>query len=130
MGFRHGPAQVTLYTEVAQLLTPEHRQTIDHLLQVAEGEHRSSLFHFKQYPASPGTRPSGAPRIAMSSLALELNTIDWSGIRPEHIQQLAQLARHYHVWSLRRFKEKKYALVACFLLETQKHAFSSGCGHA
>ena len=122
-------SQLGLFANVTRRLTPEHRQAIDGLLQVAEGQSRSSLFHFKQYPG----KPTAADMVLHLSycqelLAFNLHLIDWSQVRPEHIHSLSELARRYDVWTPRRFKEKKYALVACLLLETQKTLLDQAVG--
>jgi TnpA family transposase len=122
-------SQVDVYATVTRILSPEHRQAIDTLLQVAEGQHRSTLFQLKQYPNQPTTADMVAHLARCHELlALKVDELNWDDVRPEHIRQLAELGRRYDVWTLRRFKEKKYALVACLLLETQKTLLDQAVG--
>jgi hypothetical protein len=114
-------AQASVFDTITQLLTTGHRDAIDRLLMLAEGERRSTLYHLKQYPAEPTTAEI-CERLAQCHelLGLKLHEADWGKVRLEHVRQLAELAQRHDVWALRRFKEKRYPLVACLLLETQK----------
>jgi TnpA family transposase len=95
---------------------------IDRLLEVSDPERRSPLHHLKQSP--PQARPSAILTYlerAEFLQALGLSVLDFGGVRPEVLASLAELARRYDVKEIRRFVNvKRYAMVACFLAETQK----------
>ncbi|MBV8530933.1 MAG: hypothetical protein JO104_06415, partial [Candidatus Eremiobacteraeota bacterium] len=91
-------------------------------MSVPEGEHRSPLSRFKEAPPA-----AKAPAIAASLARLDLlggllgSGVDLSHITPQLLQHLAQLGRRYDALALKRFSaEKRYTLVAAFLVETQK----------
>ncbi len=95
---------------------------IDRLLAVAEDDRRSPLHHLKQDP------PEARPRAILLFLeraehlrSLNLPALDFGGVQAEVLAKLAELARRYDVKEIRRFAPaKRYAMVACFLAETQK----------
>jgi hypothetical protein len=107
---------------VAGRLTPEMRHALDDLIQVPEGDRRSSLFTLKQYP------PEANAAAILNHLerwdrlrSLGVGRIDLTGASPVLVQELAQMARRYDADDLKRFAPaKRYALVACFLVETQR----------
>ncbi len=94
---------------------------IDSLLDT-KGQHRSTLFELKQYPPEPkpdviNVYLERAERLRQ----IGVGRFDLSGARPEVVHQLAELARRYDVDDLKRFaKPKRYALVACFLMDANK----------
>jgi len=96
-------------------------EAIDSLLST-KGQHRSTLFQLKQYPPEP--RPDTINvYLERAELLRESGAgrIDFSGVRPEVVQHLAELARRYDVDDLKRFAQpKRYALVACFLADANK----------
>lgn len=103
-------------------LSPDLRGAIDKLLDVAEGSRHSTLFRLKEYPPSP------TPEVILAYLEraemlrdLGVGRIDFSGIRPDVVLHLAQLARRYDVRDLRRFAPtKRHPMVACFLADVNK----------
>ena len=102
-------------------LTPAFREGVDALL-LREEDGRSSFFRLKQFPPEP--RP---PTInvyvqrAAHLRGMAVGALDFSGVRPETVVHFADLARRYDIDDINRFAPpKKYALVACFLAETQK----------
>ena len=107
---------------IAERLPPQVRGAIDTLVQVAEGERRSELFRFKQYPPEANAVAILAHLDRLNRLrSLGVDQIDLTGIGPALVQELAQLTRRYDADDLKRLSpSKRYALVACFLAETQK----------
>ena len=107
---------------IADRLTPEVRTAIDTLVQVAEGDRRSELFQFKQYPPEANAVAILTHLDRLNRLrSLGVGQIDLTGIGTALVQELAQLTRRYDADDLKRFApSKRYALVACFLAETQK----------
>ena len=115
-------ARHELIERIAGRLTPPFRQAIDDLLQVPEGEQRSRLFRLQEYP----------PRANVAEITLHIEhyhflrglgvgQIDWTGISPDGVRHLAQLAGRYDAHALKRFAPaKRHALVACLLAEAQK----------
>jgi hypothetical protein len=116
--------QQTIFQRIAERLDPALSRTIDALLAVPN-DSRSMLFQLKAYP--PEATPSAIVKyvercrflqcLGVGALALE-------DISHELIGHLAQLARQYDVNDLKRFAPpKRYALVTCFLVETEKTVF-------
>src|SRR5262249_41945615 len=107
---------------IADRLTPQVRSAIDTLLQVVEGERRSELFQFKQYPPEANAVAILTHLDRLNRLrSLGIDQIDLTGIGTALVQELAQLTRRYDADDLKPFApSKRYALVACFLAETQK----------
>jgi Domain of unknown function (DUF4158) len=107
---------------IAGRLTPEIRDVIDALVQVPEGGCRSELFEFKRYPPEANAAALLGHLDKLDRLrSLGVGRIDLTGIGPILVQELAQLTRRYDADDLKRFApSKRYALVACFLTETQK----------
>ena len=103
-------------------LSPEFREAIDRLLEVADGERYSTLFQLKQYP------PEATPAAILTYLerfelvrSMGIERVDVSDLNTEIVKQLADLGYHYGARDLRRFTPaKRYALVTCFLVEAQK----------
>jgi TnpA family transposase len=107
---------------IADRLTPQVRSALDTLVQVAEGERRSELFQFKQYPPEANAVAILTHLDRLIRLrSLGVDQINLTGIGTALVQELAQLTRRYDADDLKRFApSKRYALVACFLAETQK----------
>jgi Domain of unknown function (DUF4158) len=111
-----------LYERVMARLPDGFRDAIDDLVSVPEGEHRSPLSRFKEAPPA-----AKAPAIAASLARLDLldgllgSGVDLSHITPQLLQHLAQLGRRYDALAPKRSSpEKRFTLVAAFLVETQK----------
>jgi TnpA family transposase len=111
-----------LFERIAAGLPERLREAIEDLVDVPEGEHRSSLAHLKEPP--PAARAK-----AISSRLARLDLLDGllgagadlSTATPQMQQHLAQLGRRYDAQALKRFAApKRYALVAAFLVETRK----------
>ena len=98
------------------------RASIDLLVEVPEGDARSSLFRLKGYPKSANAAviKSDIARLRLVEELLgtggELDELD-----PKVVRQLGELGRRYDAGDLRRFaKPKRIALVACYLVEARK----------
>ena len=110
------------WQRIHERLTPEFCAAVDALLAVPEGDRRSALYQFKQYP--PEARP-----VAIQSYldrferlrSIGAGNVDLMGLEGEVVEHFAELGRRYDVDDLKRFgPAKRYALVACFLGEAQK----------
>jgi hypothetical protein len=115
-------AQETLFKRVTAHLHPELCQTIDRLLTVPEGTHRSPLFYLKAYPPEP-TPPALLTYLEREQFlrSLGVGAITLRGVHPDVIAHFAQLGGYYDAEDLKRFvPAKRYALVACFLVEAHK----------
>ena len=111
-----------IFKSIFEHLSPELRQAIDQLLKVSEGEQRSYFYHLKAYP----------PAATISSIKTYLEryqTVIKTGINqfevrmltPPFLNYLFEQTKRYSAKDLKRFSEhKRYALMACFLLETRK----------
>jgi hypothetical protein len=115
-------ATAGLFDTIAAGLPDGLRTAIDLLIEVPEGDARSSLFRLKDYPknATAGVIKSDIVRLHL----VEELLADGAGlgeIDPKIIRQLGQLGRRYDARDLRRFaKPKRDALVACYLIEARK----------
>jgi TnpA family transposase len=115
-------ATADLFATVAARLPEQLRAAIALLLEVPEGDARSSLFRLKYYPRV-GTPPAIKADLVRLRLIEELlgDTSALEGIDPHVVRQLGQLGRRYHAGDLRRFaRPKREALVACYLIEARK----------
>ncbi|MDZ4152864.1 DUF4158 domain-containing protein, partial [Methylicorpusculum sp.] len=111
-----------LFEVLCAKLTPELRTAIDNLLVVQSGEQRSLFYLLKEYPPS-------ATISSIQSYLERYRKLEETGISklkpqcvdPAFIDYLYKLARRYNARDIKRFKEpKRYAMMACFLLETRK----------
>ena len=111
-----------LFDQITKRLTPELQHGIDTILEVPKGDHRSKLFRLKQYPpeAKATAIKEYIERYHLVS-ALGVEHLDLNGISLEIIDSLSALAQRYDVTALKRFPAtKRYAMVACFLVDAQK----------
>jgi TnpA family transposase len=111
------------WLRICERLPPEFRVAVDGLLAVPEGDRRSALFDLKQYPpdARPSTIKEYIERFALLR-SLGFGDLNLAGVvGAEVVQHLADFGRRYDVGDLKRFQSaKRYAIVACFLVEAQK----------
>lgn len=115
-------ATAELFDRISSRLPPELRTAIDLLVEVPEGDARSSLFRLKEYPKNASTAAIKGD-IARFRLIDDLlaGGANLDEIDPKVIRQLGQLGRRYDAGDLRRFaKPKRDALVACCLVEGRK----------
>ena len=115
-------ATTNLFEVVTSRLPASLRVSIDLLVEVPEGDARSSLFRLKDYPKSANAAviKSDIVRLRLIEDLLgtggELDELD-----PKIVRQLGELGRRYDAGDLRRFaKPKRVALVACYLVEARK----------
>src|SRR5271166_3409392 len=115
-------ATANLFEAVTSRLPASLHASIDLLVEVPEGDARSSLFRLKDYPKSANAVviKSDIVRLRLIEELLgaggELEELD-----PKIVRQLGELGRRYDAGDLRRFaKPKRVALVACYLVEARK----------
>ncbi len=107
---------------IAARIPESSRQSLDALLEVAEGERQSGLQAFKEYP------PEASPSAILDYIeryyrlqAAGVSAIDLAAIPPPVVDHLGQLARKYDAQALRRFGAvTRHAMLACLLVEAQK----------
>lgn len=115
-------ATARLFDTIGGQLPDSLRAAVDLLIEVPEGDARSSLFRLKDHPqgATAGAIKGDIIRLRLVEELLAggagLGEVDARIIR-----QLGQLGRRYDARDLRRFaKLKRDALVACYLIEARK----------
>jgi len=115
-------ATTQLYETVSIRLPPFLREAIDLLVEVPEGDTRSSLFRLKDYPKSANAAVIKGDIVRLRLIEDLLGAgADLGDLDPRIIRQLGQLGRRYDAGDLRRFaKPKRDALVACYLVEARK----------
>src|SRR5277367_5621726 len=115
-------ATTDLFAMVTTRLSPTLRDSIDLLVEVPEGDARSSLFRLKSYPKSANAAVIKGD-IVRFRLIEELLGADGelADLDPKVVRQLGELARRYDAGDLRRFSPpKRTALIACYLIEARK----------
>ena len=115
-------ATAGLFANVAEKLSEKLRAAIALLLEVPEGDSRSSLFRLKRYPTI-GTPPAIKADLARLRLIDDLlgDMATLEGIDSHIVRQLGELGRRYDAGDLRRFPApKREALVVCYLIEARK----------
>jgi hypothetical protein len=115
-------ATAGLFDTVAGQLPDSLRSAIDLLVEVPEGDARSSLFRLKDYPKSPAAAAIKGDIVRLGLINDLLTAgVDLSEIDPQIVRELGQLGRRYDAGDLRRFaKPKRDALVVCYLVEGRK----------
>ena len=115
-------ATAALFDVIAAKVPDGLRAAIDLLVEVPEGDARSSLFRLKDYP-----KTAAAAAIKEDIVRLRLieellaDGANLDEVDPKIVTQLGQLGRRYDAGDLRRFaKPKRDALVACYLIEARK----------
>jgi hypothetical protein len=92
------------------------------LVEVPDGDARSSLFRLKDYPKSANAAAIKGDIVRLR--LIEQLVEDGAGLDdfdPRVVRQLGQLGHRYDAGDLRRFaKPKRDALVACYLVEARK----------
>ena len=111
-----------IFESIYLKLSHELKQAIDHLLSVPEGEQRSLFYQLKEYP--PSAKISSLKNyLKRYRILVETGIDDFEGqfITFSYLDYLFKLAKRYSAKDLKRFKDhKRYALMFCFLIETQK----------
>jgi len=115
-------ATTNLYTQISSKLPQSLREAIDLLVEVPEGDARSSLFRLKEYQKSPNASVIKADIVRLHLIEDLLGKgAGLEELDPQIIRQLGQLGRRYDAGDLRRFaKPKRDALVACYLIDARK----------
>ena len=92
------------------------------MVEVPDGDARSSLFRLKDYPKSANAAVIKGDIVRLHLIEELLGTGAWlDDLDPRIVRQLGQLGRRYDAGDLRRFaKPKRDALVACYLAESRK----------
>ena len=114
-------ATTSLFETVTARLPPSLRSAIDLLVEVPQGDARSSLFRLKDYPRSANAAVIKGDIVRLRLIEELLGTANrLDDLDPKVVRQLGQLGRRYDAGDLRRFaKPKRDALVACYLVEAQ-----------
>lgn len=115
-------AQHEIFVQIADTLPPAVCQALDELLMVAPDDSRSPLFRLKEYPPAASAAVI-LTYISLYQLARDVvaGQINLSRQPAQLVQQLARVAKRYDVQALKRFAPaKRHALLACFLVETEK----------
>jgi TnpA family transposase len=111
-----------IFATISGRLPEPLRAAIELLVEVPEGDARSSLFRLKDYPKSANAAVINGDIVRLRLIEQLLETgAGLDDLDPEIIRQLGQLGRRYDAGDLRRFaKPKRDALVACYLIEARK----------
>src|SRR5271170_2644186 len=115
-------ATTSLFETVTCRLPASLRASIDLLVEVPEGDARSSLFRLKDYPKSANAAVIKGDIVRLRLIEELLGTGgELDDLDPKILRQLGELGRRYDAGDLRRFaKPKRAALVACYLIEARK----------
>ena len=113
---------VSVFTQISRLLPENFGKELDRLLETGVNAPRSLLFYLKEYPPAAKTKSIldylKRYHLVRSFVA---GNIDLTEINPGLVRHLAFLCKRFDAFSLRRFSsEKRWALLACFLVETEK----------
>jgi TnpA family transposase len=114
--------QTGVFAQIARLLPEGYGKELDGLLETGGNQPRSLLFYLKEYP--PQAKPTSILnylekyRLVRSLIADKINL---EKINPALTRHLTFLCKRYDAWALRRFAdEKRWAMLASFLIETEK----------
>jgi len=111
-----------MFGRIASRVDPSARQNLERVLDVPEGQNRSLLFRFREYPpeATPASLSDYLDR-HREVASLGLSGLDLSGISLGVIEHLAELTRRYDALALKRFApETRTAMLVCVVVEAQK----------
>ena len=111
-----------LFATISARLPEALRADIDLLVEVPDGDARSSLFRLKDYPKSANAAAIKGDIVRLRLIEqLVEGGAGLDDVDPRVVRQLGQLGRRYDAGDLRRFaKPKRDALVACYLVEARK----------
>jgi TnpA family transposase len=115
-------ATARLYTTISEHLPRQLCEAIDLLIEVPDGDARSSLFRLKDHPKAAHAKTIREDIVRLRLIESLLDAGDGlDGLDPRIVRDLGQLGRRYDASDLRRFaKPKRNALIACHLSETHK----------
>lgn len=111
-----------LFEAMYQKVPPDVHKAIDQLLTVAKGERLSRFSQLKEYP-SAATITSLRSYLSRYQALVEtgLEKIDSQLTDPAFQEYLFNVAKRYSAKDIKRLqKQKRYAFMICFLLETRK----------
>lgn len=111
-----------LFATISARLPQTLRADIELLVEVPDGDARSSLFRLKEYPKSANAAAIKGDTVRLRLIEqLVEGGAGLDEVDPRVVHQLGQLGRRYDAGDLRRFaKPKRDALVACYLVEARK----------
>jgi hypothetical protein len=103
-------------------LPPELKQAIERLLTVPDGQKQSFFNELKEYP--PAAKISSLRDYLgryRNLIETGIDYIEKQFVDPAFLEYLFKLTKRYNARDIKRFnKNKRYALMFCFLIETQK----------
>ncbi len=115
-------AHENIFESIFRKLSPSLKESIDKVLSVDEGEQRSYFYKLKEYPPS-------AKIGSLKKYLKRYKELIYTGINEftenitdsAFLNYLFRLTKSYSSKHLKQFKDaKKYAMMICFLLESQK----------
>ena len=113
---------VNIFEKIYKKLPTQIIEQIEEILKLSEGQQRTFFFNLKQYPPSASistlqnylSKYNRLVEIGIDQLKEQL-------IEPSFQEYLYKLAGKYNATDVKRFdKQKRYALMICFLLESRK----------
>ncbi len=107
---------------ISQQLPPGLCQSIDELLEVPEGKRLSSLSWLKEYPSKVNAATIREQLRRYDAIrSTGVGALELQGVSLKVVKKFAELASCHKVTKLRCFAPpKRYALMACFLIEASK----------
>lgn len=120
--FAYSNAEEKLLAVIADNLPSEVKTTIDKLLDVEQGQNKSLLFKFSDYPPEPKAKNI----VRYFKLYTELASVGiskkyFTNVQANLIKALAKAVNTYDAWRIKQFDDpKKYTLVSCYLFYTQQ----------
>ncbi len=121
-GALEGRTAADLFDTISGCLPEKLRADIELLVEVPEGDARSSLFRLKDYAKSANATVIKGDIVRLRLIEDLLGAgAGLDDLPPRIIRQFGQLGRRYDAGDLKRFaKPKRDALVACYLVEAHK----------
>ena len=115
-------AHEKIYNSIYSNIPPELKQAIERLLSAPEKGKHSLFNELKEYPPSAkiGSLQNYLKRYR-SLVEAGIDDFEKQYVTPAFLEYLYKLTKRYNARDLKRFNEsKRYALMFCFLVETQK----------
>ncbi len=112
----------SLFTLLYSKLSTQVKNSIDDLLKIQTGNQHSIFYQLKEYPPSATINSLKSYLKRYNALdQTNLNDIETNFLDPSFMDYLYKLTKRYSAKDIKRFnKEKRYALMTCFLLESRK----------
>lgn len=115
-------AERRIFETISGQIPEPIKQDIDRLLQTDPDSGVTPFFRFSEYP--PEAKAKKIARYFQNYEALAASEISrefFTGIHPGLINKVSTAVKSYDAWRIRRFDDaKRYALSACYLLETMQ----------